>query len=248
MSTLGTRERRTFARTAAPHGHWRELRKEVGGESVLSRLDGREILRRVWHISPGFLPFILWRIPHSDPASPTLLAIVTGTTIVLGTLIFLHFHRISRRGEANNSRVGAVLGYAGSIVTMLLLFPAQAELSLTVLAILAFGDGSATLGGKLFGGSKLPWNREKTWSGLCCFLMAGLTMGTIIYWGEPYHNPQSLSPPVSPLIGMLCAGTGVLFAAVAESIPSRINDNVRVGVAAATGLLLAHAVLVGFSY
>ncbi len=246
MSTLGTRERRNFARTAAPHTHWRELRKDVGRDSLLGRLDSRELLRRVWHISPGFLPFILWRVPHSDPASPTLVGIIAGTTIILGTLIYLHFHRISRRGEANNSRVGAVLGYAGSIVAMLVLFPAHSELSLTVLAILAFGDGSATLGGKLFGGSKLPWNREKSWSGLVCFLLAGLTMGTLIYWGEPYHNPQSLTPPVSPLDGLLCAGTGVVFAAVAESIPSRINDNIRVGVAAAAGLLLGHAVFVGF--
>ena len=73
---------------------------------------------------------------------------------------------IARHGE-RNLRASA-LGYTGSVVLMLLLFPRHVELALSVLAILAFGDGSATLGGLLIGGRPLPWNRHKTWAGLIC--------------------------------------------------------------------------------
>lgn len=41
------------------------------------------------------------------------------------------------------------------------------------LAILCAGDGAAGLFGAKFNGSKLPWNRSKTWLGFTSFIIAG---------------------------------------------------------------------------
>jgi dolichol kinase len=141
--------------------------------------------------------------------------------------------------------VAAVIGYAGSVLLTLLLFPAHAELGLTVLAVLAFGDGSATLGGKLFGGKRLPWNRDTTWAGLICFVCVGLPMAALVYWGETYFNPETASEPVPISIALLCGGTATVIAALAESVPSRINDNIRVGLAASLAVVSVHALAVG---
>lgn len=93
------------------------------------------------------------------------------------------------------------------------------------LAILAFGDGSATLGGLTLGGLRLPWNRRKTLTGFLCFLLFGGPMASLVYWGEAAAG-TTLSTAI--IIGVV----STLTAAIAETMPSRINDNLRVGVTA----------------
>ena len=172
---------------------------------------------------------------------------MVATVVGLAIGIFLGYQRIRRQGE-QNQRLSAVAGYAASVLLTLIAFPSDAEIGLTVLALLAFGDGSATLGGLLIGGPKLPWNREKTVAGLVCFLLVGGAMSSLIYWGETAMNPESLNIPPTPFgVALLCGGTATLVAAFVESIPSRINDNIRVGVAAAVTAAAAHGLLVGWS-
>jgi dolichol kinase len=200
--------------------------------------------RRAWHAGPGLLPFLLWTVPHRDPISPTLQGIMILLVLGLAGHVFWRYHRIERQHD--RERVAAVMGYALSVLVMLLMFPQHAELGLTVLAVLAFGDGSATLGGLTFGGPKLPWNPKKTWSGLVSFLAVGIPLAAVIYWGETYFNPESLEYQSVPFsTALLCAGVAVSFAAIAESVPSRINDNVRVGLASALGVTIMHALLLG---
>ncbi|MGH7130100.1 MAG: hypothetical protein ACREIV_16125, partial [Planctomycetaceae bacterium] len=138
-----------------------------------------------------------------------------------------------------------VAGYAGSVLATLLIFPAHAELGLAVLAVLAFGDGSATLGGMLIGGPRLPWNRAKTVSGLVSFLLVGGATASLVYWGEVYFNPESDTPPVTLGTALLCGFAAAGVSAVAESLPMRLNDNVRVGVTAAATVAVVHALVVG---
>jgi dolichol kinase len=200
--------------------------------------------RRAWHASPGFLPFLLWLVPHRDPISPTLQGILVFLVLILAGHVFWRYQRIERPHD--RERPWAVLGYALSVLAMLLLFPQHLELGLTVLAVLAFGDGSATWGGLTFGGPKLPWNPQKTWSGLAAFLAVGIPMASLIYWGETYFNPESLEHQrVAFSTALLCGGTAVGFAAIAESVPTRINDNIRVGLAAGLGVTIMHSLLLG---
>jgi phytol kinase len=200
--------------------------------------------RRLWHAGPGLLPFLLWAIPHRDPISPTLLVVMLLLVCGLAGHVYWRYQQIERGQD--HERLSAVAGYALSVLVTFLIFPRHAELGLTVLAVLAFGDGSATLGGLLLGGPKLPWNPRKTWAGLASFLAVGTPLASLFYWGETRFNPESLEYQAVPFTTALCcAGVAVCFAAIAETLPSRINDNIRVGIAAALGVTTMHALLLG---
>ncbi|MFQ5735081.1 MAG: hypothetical protein ACE5KM_24370, partial [Planctomycetaceae bacterium] len=103
----------------------------------------------------------------------------------------------------------------------------------------------ATWGGKLAGGPALPWNRAKTWSGSLTFIAVGLPMTSLIYWRET-HNLEAIGPGVSFGTAVLVCGVGVVAAAFAESLPSRVNDNLRVGLAAMGFVAVAHGAVVGW--
>lgn len=211
----------------------------------LNQVGQMELRRRLWHMLPGLLPFLLWPIPHADPISPTLRAIMI---LVIGSIagwIYFQYRHIARNED--RQAFGAVAGYAGSVIGMLLLFPWHAELGLTVLAVLAFGDGSATLGGLLLRGPTLPWNRDKTWAGSFCFVLVGAPLAAIIYWGESHNLEAVTNPDVSYTTALLCGSAATFAAAVSESIATRINDNIRVGLTAAVTLIVAHGWLVGWS-
>lgn len=212
--------------------------------TLARRLGTQELRRRVWHMAPGLLPFVLWAIPHADPLSPTIQLIFVGIFLTLTGLLFWNWSRVARVGDGHGDRVAAIYGYACSVLLTLFLFPAHAECGLAVLGVLAFGDGSATLLGKLIGGPRLPWNPAKSVAGLFGFLLVGLPMTALIYWGES-HNLEAAGTPATVVQAVVIAAAGVCAGAVAESVRSRINDNLRVGFAAAAAIVSAHSVMFG---
>lgn len=236
------RLRRTHAPAENPAADGRALEPVLGG--LLSRLGRTEWRRRIWHMAPGLLPPLLWPIPHNDPVSPTLTVLLFVLIGGIATAIFLRYRSIERTPGSEQGR-NCVLGYAGTILAAIVLFPSALEISMAIAAILAFGDGSATLGGKLLGGPSLPWNREKTWSGFLAFLIAGIPTATLMYWFEA-HNVEALGPPLQFGPALACCGIAVLAAALAESLKSRIDDNLRVGLAALVVLPVMHGLLVGW--
>jgi len=215
------------------------------GGLVIRRIDQRlgrqELRRRLWHMSPGLLPILLWPIPHADPISPTLRGIAAAIGVLLAVMLYRRWKLVSRAGE--KSELPSIAGYAGSVLLTLLIFPADIECAFAVLAILAFGDGAATLFGKLIDGPRLPWNPEKSLAGLSAFLVVGTPMTALIYWAETF-NLESQRPPVSFGVAWEVAAVSVMFAALVESLPMKLNDNVRVGFAAATAVVISHFVLV----
>ena len=192
--------------------------------------------RRLLHILPGFLPLVLWYIPHHDPLSWDCRVYIAVVIVSIGVGTAIKYQQLARRGETMNA--ACILGYALPVFLLLMLIPAHAELGLTVLAILAIGDGSATLGGMILRGPRLPWNRDKSWSGLLCFLVLGSIWSSLIYWGEAH-------PGVPFSLAFACAGTATLVAGICESLNSRLNDNIRVGVAASVVVIAMHWQMVG---
>ncbi|MCH2200927.1 MAG: hypothetical protein MK102_03080, partial [Fuerstiella sp.] len=71
-------------------------------------LSSRELRRRIWHISPGFVPLILQFVPHADPVSQTLHWIFLGVAAALGLRILWGFRQIQRINET--SGMSAVAG------------------------------------------------------------------------------------------------------------------------------------------
>ena len=240
-------ERTTDSPASTSTGEWRETRS---GERVRidippvarrrlelpGSISFPELKRRLWHMSPGLLPIASYIYPHKDPLSPTFQAIAFGVMVTITASLLWRYKSIRRAGE--QTELSAVFGYAWSTLLTLLLFPWHAELGMLVLAVLAFGDGMATTCGLLLRGPRLPWNPEKTWTGTFAFVGFGGSLSSLAYWAES-------QPQASWSASLLCGFSAAMIAAVAESLPSRINDNIRVGIASAVTAVTVHAVVVG---
>ena len=213
--------------SVAPLRRWLELP---------GSLSAKELKRRLWHMLPGLLPIASYIYPHKDPLSPTFQKIAAGLIVGIAGLLLWRFKNIRRTGE--QAELAAVCGYSVSVLATLLLFPKHAELGMLVLCVLAFGDGMATTMGLVLQGPRLSWNREKTWAGTFAFVGFGGYLGSLAYWAES-------QPRASWLIALTCGFAAAVVAAVAESLPSRVNDNVRVGIAAAVTAVAAHSIVVG---
>ena len=219
------------------------IRSEIGSSQWAwngwtGRLEPAEWRRRAWHFAPGILPLISWLIEHEDPLSPVFKLIALGVAFTIAAALLIRRRTIERDSQERWS--AAVAGYAIPGLALMLLFPAHCELAVTVLAILAFGDGSATLCGLLFRSPSLPWNPSKTWAGTIAFVAIGAPLATLSYLGE--------SQPKAPiLVAAVCATSAALVAALAESLPVRVNDNIRVGTAAAVTVVCVHGLLIGLA-
>ena len=221
------------------------VRPGAAGGGVFGKLTAAEWRRRVYHTGPALPAALLWVVPHRVPLSPTLRGILLLAVGVLAGLVWREWRHIRRAGDAGTAaRAPAVFGYAGGVLITLLAFPDRPECGFAVLAILAFGDGSATLFGTLCAGTRwhrpLPWNRAKSWAGLLAFLLVGGPLAACYYRGETL-NPEAARALAAWPQAFAVTAPAVLAAGLWESARSRLNDNVRVALAAAAGVLLAHA-------
>ncbi len=194
-------------------------------------LNRGEVIRKLLHMTPGFSVFGLRLIPHEDPVVMREILIISGVTIAL-TAVFLALHRtVRRRGEDNF--LSTVISYGVCAVATLSLFRENLEFTCVVVAILAFGDSFAYFGGKLFGKRKLPWNPSKSWAGTLSFVLFAAPLAALAYWIE--------ARPVVPFaLAALCATSAAVAGAIAESLPTRLTDNLRIGVAAMVAVAAAH--------
>jgi farnesol kinase len=125
------------------------------------------------------------------------------------------------RPTENKYSQGAVL-YFLVLLVLILIFPLP--IVAVTWAILACGDGAATLVGKHFKAKELSWNRHKTYAGSLAFVIFGfLGAYILIQWSFGLSHLMAVS---------ICLKT-VLVAALVESLPLRLNDNVSVAVVSA---------------
>lgn len=215
---------------AFPWGIW-GLRHMVG------RLGICESRRRLLHMLPGLLPLGLWVIPHKDPWGIPLIVAFMG---ILAAVISYAIVRESDFARPDESLWHlSVMGYTIPIIALVFLLPGRSELAMMTLGVLAFGDGSAVLGGKLLKGPSLPWNVRKTWAGLFSFVIAGSAAASLYYWIEA-------RPTVDFSMALCIAGSAAIVGAITESLPIRSHDNFRVGVVAALTGLLMNVLLLGW--
>ncbi len=151
-----------------------------------------------------------------------------------------------------------ILLYPLAVLLLALIFPSRPDITAAAWAILAFGDGAATLAGRssrltaenaenaeqenLSATSArsavkrgLPWNPEKTVAGTVAFMICGgIGAVALAWWTRPAMTP---APPLAfTIIAPLVAA---IVAAFVETIPVRLDDNISVPAAAATVLWLA---------
>src|SRR5947208_1915316 len=183
--------------------------------------------RKIVHMSMlGFaflLPFLTW----PQAAGAALLALLFNLLILPRLEVDLQ----KRPGSAGVSTAASAVEAAGSVWTGIVLYPISVlalillyrhsmHVVAAVWAIMALGDGLASVAGERLGGPALPYNREKTWAGLATFALAG-TAGayTLARWVNPALDIDKAL--------LVCAATAVVGALV-ESAPVRLDDNATV--------------------
>ena len=136
--------------------------------------------------------------------------------------------------EARGFPLGILL-YPLAILLLVLLFPSRLDIVAAAWAILAFGDGFATLIGRATRSRHLPWNPDKTIGGTTAFIVCGAVGGIgFAWWVRPAIVP--LPPLAFTILAPLAAAIAAGFV---ETIPVRLDDNISVPATAAAVLWLA---------
>ncbi|HUR20868.1 MAG TPA: hypothetical protein VMZ90_08690, partial [Vicinamibacterales bacterium] len=94
--------------------------------------------------------------------------------------------RVLRDADRSRRWTSGVVLYPLAVLGLILVFRSQLHLAATAWAILAAGDGMATLVGVSLPGARLPWNRHKSVAGLASFIFFGsaAAMGAML-WTSP---------------------------------------------------------------
>ncbi len=183
--------------------------------------------RQLVHILLLFLAFLLKYTPRWQ-------AVILLFVLLVATLIFIPRMRMRTyfyRHEENKYSQGAVL-YFLVLLILVLVFPLY--IVAVSWAVLALGDGAATLVGRHLKCRELPWNRKKSYTGTLAFIIFG-TAGALILlkWMMPELSYQTC---------FIAAAKTAVVAAIIESLPLKINDNVSVAVTSAAVMYLLKVV------
>jgi uncharacterized protein (TIGR00297 family) len=113
-----------------------------------------------------------------------------------------------------------IILYPISVLALILVYRHSLPVVGAVWAIMALGDGLASIVGEARGGPALPHNPEKTWSGFGAFVLAG-TAGAygLTRWANPAASPKNV---------LVVSAAAALVGAVVESLPIRLDDNLSV--------------------
>lgn len=179
--------------------------------------EANESLRKALHVSFGFGAVALRFLPWQWVAAAAALA-------VIGNWLLLHriFGRRVSRAERGWD-IGIIL-YPLAVLAAIVLFRDTPVNAAYVWVILAFGDGLAAVIGRAFPVARLPWNPAKSWGGLFTFLIAGLL--------STFAIARLFDAPFSALII-----AAVVLAAIAESLPFGVDDNIVVPLVVAVVLM-----------
>jgi uncharacterized protein (TIGR00297 family) len=143
--------------------------------------------------------------------------------------------RLYRPSDHARGFPAGILIYPAAVLLLILVFPTRPDIAAASWGILAFGDGAATLVGRRFRSPAVPWNREKTMAGSIAFIITGGAAGAVLaIWTRTAVTPP---PPLSFAVAAPIAAT--IAAAVVETIPLRLDDNISVPIAASLALWLA---------
>jgi uncharacterized protein (TIGR00297 family) len=179
-----------------------------------------EPFRKILHVAIGagavVLKVLNWRV-----------AAVICALAAAGNWLLLH--RIVGKRVARHERgwdAGIIL-YPLAVCALIVLFNRHLEIAAMSWVILAAGDGFATLIALARPRSNvpLPWNPAKSWNGFAAFIVLGIpATAAIAAYFDALHWPAIIA--------------AVVVAAIVETLPLRIDDNLTVPFTAAATLTI----------
>ncbi len=201
-------------------------------------LSSLELKRQLIHASGVFIAIILREI-HEDLGwliPGVALAVVIFVGYAISNLhrkqIEMPFlTRLIEEAEREKDREfpgrGAIRFFTGSLLT-LLVFRGFPDVVASGIIVLALGDSASTIGGLSFGRNKIPYNPQKSIEGSLSGVAAA-ALGLLIF------------APYAVVIAIAASFAGM----VVESLPTRIDDNVSVPLAAGiTVWILSGAIVI----
>jgi uncharacterized protein (TIGR00297 family) len=192
-----------------------------------------EIKRKAVHIAVGHFGLLLRWLTWPQAALMAVIAFLFNWRL----LPLIGGRSMWREGEHGAGYARGILLYPLSVLFLILLLRDQLWMAAAGWAVLAWGDGMASIAGMALGGPRLPWNPGKGWVGTAAFVLFG-ALGAAAFVGWTLHLPASswLSPRI---LGLVVPVT--VFCALVESLPTTLDDNVTVPLAAAVALPLVTA-------
>jgi uncharacterized protein (TIGR00297 family) len=131
--------------------------------------------------------------------------------------------------EADHKRgypIGILL-YPLSVLFLILLFADRLYIAAASWAIMAWGDGFASIFGRRLARKKIPWNADRSYAGSIAFIFFGgvaAVLFTLFVWRNPLE-PKLWNVLAIPMLA-------AVLAALIETVPSGINDNLTVPISA----------------
>ena len=179
-----------------------------------------EDARQLVHIGMGGLALLL-RVLHWWQA-----VILAASAVGFNMWLLRRFTggRLHRPSEVDVRSAAGIVFYPTSVLLLLLLLPSRPDIVAAAWGIMAAGDGVATLVGRHVGGARIPWNPNKTIAGSAAFVLAGGAAGAFLAW---WCRPAVIPPPYAwfSILGPVLAAT---IAALVETVPIRLDDNLSV--------------------
>lgn len=214
----------------------------MSGHNGGRRLPAGETARKAVHLSMAAFALLLRWLTWPTAA----LCAVAAFAFNLLALPRLVGHRMASGREGAGDT--GVLLYPLVVLGLILLFhrPGAGPGGLAFVAfgwgLLAGGDAAAGIVGMKWGRHPLPWNRAKSWEGLAGYLAGGGAIGgLLLLWNAPgFLEMLALAPQVWPW-HLAAVGMAVLAAAILESVPHGLDDNVLPPLFGTYVLLTAYA-------
>lgn len=184
-----------------------------------------EVGRQATHIAVGGFAVLLRWLSSWQAAGLAMLAIAVNRWALprIAPAVF-------RDGDRQHPWRSGIVLYPIAVLGLVVAFPGRPDIVAGSWAVLAAGDGAATLVGRRWPIAALPWNRDKSAGGLAAFVVAGgVAAVTAIAWVGPNAPPLAAGWAIAAVAAALVAG-------LVESAPIRFNDNVSVPAVAALAL------------
>ena len=189
--------------------------------SARAGLSAGEIARKALHVGAGLLALTLPWLTRWQA-----LAICIGAFFMNAWLLpRITRHLLEREDDRRRGYAAGIIYYPLAVGALLLLFGSRLDAVAAAWGILAFGDGFATIAGRLAGGPSPSWNPGKTWTGILAFVVAGGAAAVALATWMARHDP---GPDPSLLFLAAACGAAALVCALVESYPTGFNDNITV--------------------
>ena len=183
--------------------------------------------RKIVHILMGGFALSLRFVPWWQAALLALAALVFNLAVLPRVAAQLY-----RPGEPGRGVRSGIVLYPLSVLLLVLLFPHRLDIAAAAWGILAVGDGMATIAGRQLGWGAVPWNREKSFAGTSAlFLCGGMAGSMLAWWCRP-----NVTPAPDAWFSIAAPFAAALVAALVETIPVKLDDNVSVPASAAAVL------------